>query len=512
MASRFTLAIFTAFGVFGIPGCSNFGVKSPVPERGGELQSFLALKPMESAPAALQAASKAVVKIALPQHSGTGFFVSDDGRFVTNNHVLGAESCAREGCYAELLEDFQWGTRSRRTLFFFKPIAVSPALDVAVHEVFETENGVKTDKRYRPAAFLQFAEKSAADLRGSTVYEVGHPHGQLKKWSSGKVLQNSDNWFTWDGFSLPGNSGSPVLNDAGQVVGIHHRGSQDKSLVTRAQQVSYLDGTSSKAILELMSKVPNKPGLGLLVSIEESKPAAAAASQSYIYNIARSPTFYDETGTRASVLDALSQACEANLAKTDYDGPETAYERLSVCSQSLLWFNCIRRDLHQTFKQCDAKKAAQWTALFQRSLVVVEEFRDSLDLVSWSVYYPALLTSPESYYREVDSRYRKLSPKLQGQDVFYLAKNSLWFVDDDRFELFEGQSPKDLLLNYDKQKAYQHAFGDIIEGTMELWYRKILKTNEVKPALHKIFNDPLIPLRYQLAVEVDMYKVEFMQK
>lgn len=137
---------------------------------------------------------------------GTGIIWHEDGRIITNHHVV-----AREGAKIEVL-------LSDGRMLPAQVLHRNPRLDLALLKV----NGEKLKKL--PAG-------DSAKLRvGEWVFAIGHPWGQRWVVTAGIVSSISSVKFN-DGFTTqyiksdvdlaPGNSGGPLLNADGAVVGIN---------------------------------------------------------------------------------------------------------------------------------------------------------------------------------------------------------------------------------------------------------------------------------------------------
>ena len=146
----------------------------------------------------------------LLQGGGTGFVYDQAGHIITNNHVVdGAD---------EIVVYFLDGTIARATV-----VGVDPDSDIAVIEV----TGVPPE-RLLPVNF-----GNSAQLRvGQGVLAIGSPFGEdwtltsgiisavnrsirgLAYFSTGAVIQT-------DASIKPGNSGGPLLNLQGQVIGVN---------------------------------------------------------------------------------------------------------------------------------------------------------------------------------------------------------------------------------------------------------------------------------------------------
>jgi serine protease Do len=138
------------------------------------------------------------------QGQGSGFIISNDGYIVTNAHVVdGATEVTVK------LTD--------RREFTAKVIGADKRTDVAL---------IKIDAKNLPA--IEFSSKTAV-RRGEWVIAIGSPFGFENSVSAGVVsgvhraLPNGQMvpFIQTDVAVNPGNSGGPLLNTAGQVVGVN---------------------------------------------------------------------------------------------------------------------------------------------------------------------------------------------------------------------------------------------------------------------------------------------------
>jgi serine protease Do len=142
-----------------------------------------------------------------PQRSealGSGFVVSEDGYIVTNNHVIeGADSIEIEFFSGERLTA--------------KLVGTDPKTDIALLKV-------ESDK---PLEFVSFGNSDLMRV-GDWVMAMGNPLGQGFSVSAGIVsargrqLSGSyDDFIQTDAAINRGNSGGPLFNMDGQVVGVN---------------------------------------------------------------------------------------------------------------------------------------------------------------------------------------------------------------------------------------------------------------------------------------------------
>ena len=136
---------------------------------------------------------------------GSGFVISADGLIVTNNHVIdGAD---------EINAVFSDGRTLRAEL-----VGTDEATDVAVLKVSRDE----------PFAFVEFADSDKAEV-GDWVIAIGNPFGFGGSVSVGIVSArnrdiqsgNYDDYIQTDAAINRGNSGGPLFNLNGEVLGVN---------------------------------------------------------------------------------------------------------------------------------------------------------------------------------------------------------------------------------------------------------------------------------------------------
>ena len=135
---------------------------------------------------------------------GSGFVISADGYIVTNNHVIdGAD---------EIKVEFQDGKS-----FDAKVIGTDQRTDVALLKVESPD----------PLAFVNFGDSDKMRV-GDWVMAIGNPLGQGFSVSAGivsarnRTLQGSyDDFIQTDAAINRGNSGGPLFNTNGEVIGVN---------------------------------------------------------------------------------------------------------------------------------------------------------------------------------------------------------------------------------------------------------------------------------------------------
>ena len=157
-------------------------------------------------------ASPAVVSIRTSSGSGTGFLIDQDGRIVTNSHVVGGNK--------RVLIRFG----DDQTSLDGRVVGRDPSSDLAVVEI--GENSVP--KGVTP---LRFADSRGVQV-GDTAIAIGNPFGLDRTATEGIVSGLGRHITAPNGFQIdaviqtdapinPGNSGGPLLNVNGQVIGVN---------------------------------------------------------------------------------------------------------------------------------------------------------------------------------------------------------------------------------------------------------------------------------------------------
>lgn len=164
--------------------------------------------------------------LALGKASGTGFFVSTDGYLITNHHVIA--DATRIDVYA-----------SNGNIYRAKVINSDSSNDVAL---------LKVEAQTTPFSIVQ----TGALQKGAQVFTLGYPlpsiEGNEVKATFGRInalsgAQGDIRFIQIDVPIQPGNSGGPLIDDNGAVVGITSASVNQQYVVqtagTVAQNVNY---------------------------------------------------------------------------------------------------------------------------------------------------------------------------------------------------------------------------------------------------------------------------------
>ena len=206
--------------------------------------------------------------IAQEQHGiGSGFIVRSDGYIVTNNHVV------------ENARQLQVILRDGAKKYDARVVGTSPDDDVAV---------LKVDAQNLPA--LSWGDSSALKV-GQLAIAIGSPLGQQNSVTKGVIsalhrsisvpdpstgqVENILNAIQTDAQINPGNSGGPLLNSAGQIIGVNFAIEQAQA----GPGLGFaLDGNAARDIANQLIQTGhvNRPFLG--VTYQQLDETAASAN------------------------------------------------------------------------------------------------------------------------------------------------------------------------------------------------------------------------------------------
>ena len=152
---------------------------------------------------------------------GTGFIISKDGTILTNKHVVSEKDAE----YTVLLNNGE--------KYPAKVLARDPFYDLAIIKI---DQSTTTDAKRKEFVPVQLGDSSKLQ-QGQTVIAIGNALGQFQNTVSVGVIsglkrniiaggmggeaENLEGIIQTDAAINPGNSGGPLLNLAGQVIGIN---------------------------------------------------------------------------------------------------------------------------------------------------------------------------------------------------------------------------------------------------------------------------------------------------
>ena len=156
----------------------------------------------ETPQAIYQSALPGIVTITAGNVTGSGFFLTSDGLIVTNNHVV-------DGCIEVVVKQSDTVSVRGQVIRSFR------ILDLAFIKV----------RASRPTPFLRLAQANQTQV-GERAYAIGSPHQLEGTFTGGEIsykdrLVDGCHFIQTSAPISPGNSGGPLLNAYGEVVGVN---------------------------------------------------------------------------------------------------------------------------------------------------------------------------------------------------------------------------------------------------------------------------------------------------
>lgn len=156
----------------------------------------------------------AVVVVKTARALGSGFFINKKGYLITNFHVIAGE---KKIAVTQFLQE---GKILRRVVHKdVEIVAVAPFHDIAVLRLKDPGNNI-TPVIFAPSEHLSI---------GEPVFAIGNPLGLDRTVTEGVLSQTHRNfggilYLQVDAPVNPGNSGGPLFNARGQVIGVINMG------------------------------------------------------------------------------------------------------------------------------------------------------------------------------------------------------------------------------------------------------------------------------------------------
>lgn len=203
---------------------------------------------------------------------GTGFLITEDGLAITNKHVVSDT----EADYTVFLND--------KSKYYVQVVSIDPANDIAVIQLYEDEAKSNKAKGLTP---VELGDSAEARI-GSRVLAIGNALGEFENTSTAGIIsaknrsikaadQLGRNASTLSGLLQtdtainPGNSGGPLINLAGQVIGIN------TAVASEANGIGFaIPVNDVKPALESVEKYGEivRPFIGIRYTIIDKEVAA----------------------------------------------------------------------------------------------------------------------------------------------------------------------------------------------------------------------------------------------
>jgi S1-C subfamily serine protease len=235
-------------------------------------------------------------------YSGSGFVIDPSGLIVTNNHVVTGGAFWKVAIGAST------------TLLDAQLVGVSECSDLAVLKVSE------------PGTYTALNMSAADPTVGEPIYVAGHPLGADYTLTNGIVAKASapddTSWASVQdeiqitAQTYPGSSGSPVVDAAGQVVGVEYAGGVAGSL--NAGQSFAIGASEAKSVVDQIKSSggnldyvglngeANADGSGIaIISVAPGSPADKAGIEAGDLLTNFNGTAVGTDGTKATYCSVL---------------------------------------------------------------------------------------------------------------------------------------------------------------------------------------------------------------
>lgn len=167
-------------------------------------------RPEASVKVNVERTASAVVFIRTPSAWGSGFIITPDGYVITNDHMIQGETKIT----VMIFEKADDGTLRKRIVDDARIVAMDPGEDLALLKL-EGEKDL-------PIAYLGDSENVRV---GQSCYAIGNPRGLERSVSEGiistlKRIMDGRTHLQTTAAVNPGNSGGPLFNLKGEVIGV----------------------------------------------------------------------------------------------------------------------------------------------------------------------------------------------------------------------------------------------------------------------------------------------------
>ena len=459
------------------------------------IPQFHAFKDVRHLPKQIRPASHAVIKLM----DATASFVCHDGRVIlmTNHHVLGAHNCSLSGCYASSQFQFEQGQNYQQKQLFLKPIAASEDVDVAFYSFKEvTPNGLT---RFKPPC-LRFPTQK---LQGSQVTLLGHPRGSLKKFSQGKLIERWRGYIHISAFSLPGSSGSPMVDELGQLIGIHHSSVKKNDMFSASEIIYKGRGSSYKAI----TKVLRSKRTPEFISIHSPVTFSFAKRHALVFQQARVvPKLIGGEDFFSKLLSSCQR--ETGLKTLSLKKFSSSHK---ACTVAKAWIQCRSENSLQdstTYTYCP-KDRDQWHELFLKVAKAYQKFQGQKGF-AWALKaYSLAPDEQKSAFLTKNSRAwldgasPLITPRLL-LNTSLVARDTEAELDDTAHDRLVNQ-----LVSYQKLQGYEWHLGRIALTAFHLFLARQLDIRTLEQIFNHLLKEPKLTLNTLLMVEKLQHETKY---
>jgi len=452
-------------------------------------QQYQALKPIYKAPKIIHKKAAAVFQLI----NGTASLVrfSDKTLVMTNSHILGSKNCALNGCEVPAYFDTDKGNKHKQgpIKLHLVPFAEEIKADVSFFEILNAQ----IPESLVP---LHFKKTSANELLGQKVNAVGYPRLAGKRWSQGIVVGKKNGWLRGSYFSLPGSSGSPILDDEGAIIGIHHRAFPKLDVMTPSAMLYSGIFTPTPRILEVLSDFRD-------ANLRKEEYFVDTRKVTTLKNITKYNLAYLSAGTRPTIKsnqdfsEALIDRC---LKHTNFETNSFINFRESTqyCMTLTPWLHCRSRKMHLICPSASTRKKIQ--RVFHRIISRHRNF-DSF------TFTPLLSAVSKLYYKKRigDRKALQIASEVITRDDlksnYKLIRSMIHLSHSQQDLTFNGLNLISEVINYKANQTYPYHLVPIVRSFILLRKKNLISEKAYHQVIHDLGRDDSIPLGARLTLE-----------
>lgn len=300
--------------------------------------------------------------------SGTGFFISADGLFLTNEHILPRERCSENGCSGvqiirHLAEDGEIEIYSKFTI-----LLQSKELDLAIAKV--------ELPRDKSVPYLKLNARSLEDRADVNLVVLGHPAGSTLRATAVDYKGANRDELLLAGPVFWGNSGSPVIDlKSAQVVGVVSKLDLSTNNIDREGNISIPIRAvqSASAIKAMLSVFPSANSSDLKAGAFSPALRSLQAQKSLLPKKTEAYFAKPEVTAELFVSQYFGTANETAGLQKLFDSLKSLYLSYEAYEEALLTLNSVSLRSGRALK-FSAEQAMDMTSALARADERVESY------------------------------------------------------------------------------------------------------------------------------------------
>ena len=482
-----------------------------------EISVFESFRDIASAPKAIRDQSPAIFQLG----GGTGFFISFAGQnyIVTNNHIAGPANCPFNGCYMDAIFNLEKNKIPQKKMLFLTPVATDQDVDVSFFHFKEALEDGSFKSLQVPVTLELETIPTPREILKNHIYVLGHPRLGLKKVSSGNIIRLERGHIIVSAYTLPGNSGSPILSEQGKVVGIHHSSVKRNDNVTKFSVLHEGKGSSVFSLLSVLKKGLSDPSAlrAEFIQVDQTMGYSKAKKLTPLFLNAHLVPVLD---TGKSFFGELYLECKKsiNLSARSSSGFSQSHE---ACTTARQWMGCqslenipspaftlstAKSVEHPDFvvsgSWCPASETRKdWAQIFQKIGLKYESFAGGSALPWTADAVFQSFTDKERgmkfSYRETKERLEARNEPIRFDDVLALLRYS----DYEKKPAIKNMTLIEMVRQYKRLYNYQYEILEIGESAILMVTQGRLDRVEAKKLIANLLEDEQISLNAFLILE-----------